>query len=240
MIRMGNGTKRKMPAPSWIALVLTASVGLAGCGFEPDTPLTIAAAAGRTEEVEALLAGGAQVDAKDGEEFTPLVYAAGGGHVETLQVILDHGADPELPAGSNDWTPLVHAIHHHQNLTALTLLEAGARAEGEGGARALLMAAGYGNAGMVKALLERGADPHASSLLLSDAVGGAWDIDYQWPGCEAHTDTVRLLLEAAPDLQIGDGFWAWRALQKAEKRGCTELVHLIEGLEDKTRTSARR
>ena len=220
-----------MQAPVWMAFLLAISVVVVGCGFEPDTPLTLAAAGGHAGEVEALLANGADVNQEDGAGLTSLVWAARSGQVTTLKALLANGADPELPAGSNGWTPLIHAIHKRQNAAALVLLDAGVEVKSDSGAGALLMAAGYGNAEMVRALLARGANPHARSggvTVLSNAVGGAWDIDYRWPGCAAHAETVKALLEAAPDLRLEDNFWAARALSYARRKGCTELVTLVE------------
>lgn len=207
-----------------LQLILTA----AGCRLGPGTPLAQAAADGRTAEVRALLASGADVNGTDG--ITALAWAARAGYVETMRVLLEHGADLERPSGTNGWTPLVHAIHKGQNPAALALLEAGAQAQGPSGTRALLMAAGYGNPEMVRALLEHGADPRVragGTNILTDAVGGAWDIDYQFTGCAGHTEAVRALLEAAPDLKLGDDFWSRRALAYAKKKGCADLVRLV-------------
>ncbi len=200
---------------------------LAGCRDVPDTPLTTATAAGRVNEIEALLADGAEIDAKDGNDLTALVWAARDERVETLRVLLQHGADPNLAAGRKDWAPLVHAVHTGSNLAAIELLDAGADIEGTGGRRALLMAAGYGNAEMVREMLARGANPRIDGIM-TDAVGGAWDVDYQWLGCDSHTETVRALLEGAPDLQLEDDFFGRRALSNAKKKGCTDLVELVE------------
>ncbi|MDX1387831.1 MAG: ankyrin repeat domain-containing protein [Acidobacteriota bacterium] len=222
--------------PTTVALMGLLTV-LAGCRDVPDTPLTAAAAAGRIAEIETLLAAGADVDDRDDNDLTPLAWAARHGRLHTIRVLLDHGADPDLPAGGNDWPPLVHAVHKGADLCVIELLDAGADIEGSGGRRALLMAAGYGNAEIVREMLGRGADPHIDGIL-TDAVAGAWDIDYQWSGCEPHTETVRALLEAAPDLELEDDFFGRRALSKARKRGCTELVELV-GSEEPRDQAAR-
>lgn len=213
--------------PSILFGVLPLILAAAGCHFGPGTPLAKAAYDGRTEEVRALLANGANVDGTD--DITPLSWAARAGQVETIRVLLENGADLERPSGTNGWTPLIHAIHKSQNHAALALLEAGADAKGASGTRALLMAAGYGNPEVVRALLAQGADPRlraGGTNILTDAVGGAWDIDYEFAGCQGHTETVQALLGAAPDLKLGDDFWSRRALAYAKKKGCTELVSL--------------
>jgi ankyrin repeat protein len=199
-----------------------------GCRDQPDTALTVAASAGRLDEVERLLSGGVEADEADGNGLTPLIWALREGRVGVVEALLAAGADPELRGGGNGWTPLVHAVHMSQNGAALLLLDAGADVTSPGGQRALLMAAGYGNAAMVRELLARGADPRASAGLLRDAVGGAWDIDYVWPGCEAHSETVEALLEAAPDLHLGRSLWDRLAVTYARQRGCTDLLHLVD------------
>ncbi len=60
----------------WRVFLLVGVIGIASCGYEPDEPLTIAAAAGRTAELETLLANGADVDGEDGSGLTPLAWAA--------------------------------------------------------------------------------------------------------------------------------------------------------------------
>ena len=93
------------------------------------------------------------------------------------------------------------------------------------------MAAGYGNAVAVRALLARGADPRppdpAGRTALTEAIGGAWDIDYRWTGCGSHTDTVRALLAAVPDLAVPDTIWAHSALAKARRERCDEMLGLL-------------
>jgi ankyrin repeat protein len=203
---------------------------LAGCGMKPDAPLTRAAAAGRVEELRRLAAAGADVNATDRSGTTPLVFAARSGQVEAVRALLELGAGPDLPSGVNDWPPLLHAIHKNHNAAAVVLLDyAGERGLDD----ALLMASGYGNAEMVRILLDRGADPRARSgdgdvTVLSNAVGGAWDIDYSFPGCEAHTATVKAILEKAPDLRLPDNFTGRAALRFARNKGCDELVALVE------------
>jgi ankyrin repeat protein len=210
------------------ALALVAAVASAtACKSEPATPLSRAAADGNNEELLTLIGSGAEVDARDDNGMTALAWSARNGQLETLRTLLLYGARPDLPDADNGWPPLVHAIHRGQNEAAIELLDAGADVLGAGGRRALRMAAGYGNAGMVRELLARGADPYVEGLL-TEAVGGAWDIDFRWAGCDPHTDTVRVLLEAAPELELGEGFWAHWALAKAEERGCTEILKLLE------------
>ena len=93
----------------------------------------------------------------------------------------------------------------------------------------LIMAAGYGYADIVRLLLDAGADPgyrdQDGGTALSAAVGGTMDIDRFTVG-KCQTETVRVLLERAPQLRasasIGD-------VQKRIARfaGCSEVMALL-------------
>ena len=222
-----------------IAGLLAVLTLASGCRFEPETPLSISAAAGRAGEVADLLSEGAEVDTVDTGGMTALGWAARSGQVASMEVLITGGARVDLPCGEDGWTPLMHAIHKHHDGAVLELLDAGASVDGRNGRKALLMAAGYGNAKLTQALLDAGVEPH--DQMLTEAVGGRWDIDYRWTGCEPHTETVRALLEAAPQLRVPDDPWGWLAVRYARKQGCDEMLGLITagGREGDVRASAR-
>lgn len=93
-------------------------------------------------------------------QFTPLIDAARKGDIASVRNLLSHGADPNEPAGNNNWTPLLHAIHTHQIGSVATLLDGGADINRAGGGTTpLMMAAGYGYGDVVRLLLRRGANP---------------------------------------------------------------------------------
>jgi ankyrin repeat protein len=153
---------------------------LAGCSSRPSTPLQQAAASGNAEEVRALLARGAKVDDEAPGAFTALVWAARKGSPEVVKLLLGAGADPSRRAGGTGWTTLQHAVHKGRaDNVALLLAASTVRAADRN--EALVMAAGYGSASMVRLLLASGADPRAEAEgtpALRNAVGGAWDIDW--------------------------------------------------------------
>jgi ankyrin repeat protein len=100
----------------------------------------------------------------------------------------------------------------------------------ESGSTALLHAAGDDNTEIVRALLAKGADPYTeydSENALSRAVGGVIDLsrpdDKQCP-----TDTVRALLDQAPELTTKRTVWDRKSIFVAKHKGCTELVELLE------------
>jgi len=94
------------------------------------------------------------------------------------------------------------------------------------------MAAGYGNAAVTEALLDRGVDPHVDlgvgPSLLALAAAGAYDLDYRWKGCEAHTQTVRVIVAKAPDLALGTAYWDGVARDYVQRHGCADLIALLK------------
>ena len=68
------------------------------------TALMYAAGGGHLPVVEALLAKGADVEAKDEDGFTALMQAAYGGHLPVVEALLAKGPRLEIVgAGRNDW-----------------------------------------------------------------------------------------------------------------------------------------
>jgi ankyrin repeat protein len=139
-------------------------------------------------------------------DVSPLAAAARAGDILTIQALLQGGADPNAPSGVHAWTPLHHAIHKSQEQSVLALLSGGADVNASccSGLTPLMMAAGYGQTETVRVLLARGADARmktAAQLTALDlAVSGVPDIDaFTLGGCRP--DTVRVLLESAPDLR---------------------------------------
>jgi ankyrin repeat protein len=228
----------------WLGFAVASLTALA-CRPGPTSPLAVAAVNGRIGEVDALLAKGTPVDEPDMAGFTPLVWASREGPSDAVKKLLAAGADPLRPAGVNGWSSLQHAVHKGRTETVAVLLATGRYGPRELN-ESLVMAAGYGNAAAVRALLGRGADPHVEvggARALPNAVGGAWDIDYRFQGCEPHAETVRALLLAAPDLALGDGSSERSALAYAQRRGCTEIVDLVSrkqgpGTRNATRSAA--
>ncbi len=154
-------------------------------------------------------------------QFTPLADAARAGDLGTIRSLIAQGADPNAAAGQNNWSPLLHAIHKHQNASVEALLDGGAdinRLSGDG-ITPLMMAAGYGYSDTVQLLLRRGANPkiadpggfHAVDL----AAAGVPDID-RFTLFQCQDDTVRMLRAAAPSISINP-----RALMWARAKRCS-------------------
>lgn len=213
-------------------LLLTASLlaALTGCVLGgADTPLGRASADGDVAAMITLLDRGANPNARGGHGLTPLAWAARGGQVAAIELLLSRGADPHRGCGVNGWTPLLHALHKNQEATALRLTATCSSPSAELD-DALFMAAGYAQTTAVAALLKQGADPRKDfgdgANALSNAVAGAFDIDFTFRGCAAHTETVRALVQSG-DLRLMGSAGA-SARHAAERRGCAGMLALLK------------
>ncbi len=160
---------------------------------------------------------------------SPLAAAARRGDLAEIDRLIAAGDDPHQGSGVNGWTPLQHALHKGQQGAALRLMKESKAPSAELD-QALFMAAGYAQTAMVQALLAAGADPHATvdgGSALANGAGGAFDLDYAFSGCGPHTETVRALLAAAPDLRLS-GVSGGTAHRAAEDRHCTEMLALLD------------
>jgi len=214
---------------------------LAGCTRLPTTALTIAAERGDAAEARRLIAAGADVNERDKAGLNALMWAARNGDTEIAKLLINARADLNArDCASAGWTPLMHAIHKNQNDLARLLIERGADVnaaagdcrehQAEGGKTALAYAAANDNAEIVKALLAHGANPygmHGAESALSYAVAGTLDIDHLMDG-KCPTETVKALLERAPDLNLRGDIWNRKAIFIAKQKGCTEFVALLE------------
>jgi ankyrin repeat protein len=188
-----------------------------------------AAGKGDLAAMTTLLDHGADANGAGAYGMTPLATAARNGRVEAIGLLLARGADPHRGCGVNGWTPLLHALHKNQ-LAAAAGLMATCTAPTAELDDALFMAAGYAQTDAVGALLKRGANPRKDfgdgANALSNAVAGAFDIDYRYRGCAPHTETVRALL-ADPDLSLA-GSAGESARRSAKHRGCDDMLALLD------------
>lgn len=132
------------------------------------SPLHLAAVAGRESDVAALLASGAEVDARDALGCTPLMMAAFADAESVVRLLLAAGADAEARSSVigywyEQWTPLLLAASQGSSAAVRELLVLGAQVDGRGGydQTPLMLACKYGHVETARILLEAGADPNA-------------------------------------------------------------------------------
>lgn len=131
------------------------------------TPLHVAAAYGRLRIVQMLLKHGADANAKDNMGSTPLFYAVGRNQTAVAQYLLTHGAKADVAveqrvdgvSTGKTITPLLLAVRQANPQMVHLLLQHGASVRGASGSAALYSAVSAGNVGIVKVLLQAGADP---------------------------------------------------------------------------------
>ena len=123
-------------------------------GDDGRTILHVAATAGHTKAIEALVELGASISVRDEKGRTPLHEAAGGGHVAAISTLLAAGAS--LSARNEDReTPLHKAAAYGHPEAIRILVGAGASlgAENKRGESPLLMAAERGHASAISMLV---------------------------------------------------------------------------------------
>ncbi len=191
-----------MKSTSKIIIFVFAFLVLAASAYAADdSPLFEAVGKGDKAEVEALLAKGEDVNAKDKYGNTPLRDAAYWGKKEIAELLLAKGADVNAKnKGAWDgWTPLHWAADRGKKDIAELLLVKGAdvNAKGKNGGTPLHAAVDRGEKDVAKLLLEKGADVNAKrengrTPLHSAAYSGEKDI-------------AELLLAKGADINAKDG-----------------------------------
>lgn len=221
-----------LPRARTAALAGLSALLLSHCGA-PGEPTALGAAVVENDldAVSALLEhADADPDGFGGDGWAPIHRAARRADPEIVGRLLEAGADPDLRDRRNGWTPLLHAIHWRNRAAAAALIAAGADVDrrSRSGATPLFLAAGYGMEGVVRQLLEHGADPRAevrgANALWAAAGGGAIrDFADGPPLGHCFPEVLDALLTAAPDLEVGGGLRG-RVLQWLANDHCEPVV----------------
>ena len=206
---------------------------------ELEVNLLINSGIGNVDEVNRLIANGADVNRAPTNGITPLISAIRNGHADMVRLLLEHGADANMD-GAFGSTPLNEAIGGYFDADEAKidmvrlLLEHGADANRTRplSSPPLTMASAYGNTDIARLLLEHGVDvdleasPDGATPLFAASVNG-------------RVAVVRLLLEhgADADKAKSDGS---TPLFAASGQGHADVVKLLleHGADaDKARTT---
>ena len=160
-----------------------------------------AARAGDAAAVRALLAAGADVDARQGDGATALHWAAHRGDLELADVLIEAGADVDA-ANALDATPLWLASQNGDARLVARLLAAGADANVtlKMGETPLMSAARSGDVGTVELLLAAGADVDATERERGQTA-------LMWAAAQSHAEIVGVLVAAGADLHARSRVW---------------------------------
>jgi uncharacterized protein len=190
------------------------------------TGIFAAAARGDAKRIEALVAKGEKLDARDNYGRTPLHVAAYGGYHEAMRVLVRAGADPN--ALENDRYDMVTIAAVANDISTLQVsLSLGGSAKNitsRYDGTALIAAAHLGHAEVVRILIRAGAPlDHINNLgwtaLIESIVLG--------DGGPRHTDTLKVLVEAGANVNLPDRH-GQTPLSLARSRGYNEMVSILQ------------
>jgi ankyrin repeat protein len=155
----------------WLFFVLAST----SFGEDVNQALRLAALKGEYSKIKGLVARGAQVNAKDQDDWTPLMFAASKGHVETVKALLQNGAKVDIRPDLGEtyrvntalsgFSALMHASAggHREVVKLLLENKANVNATGRDLWTPLLIALKNGQFEIAKILIESGADVNAKT-----------------------------------------------------------------------------
>ena len=191
-----------------------------------DSPVADAAMQGDIAAVRALLSGGADVNAAQGDGMTALHWAAERGSPELAEMLLYAGAAVEPVTRIGGYTPLHIAARTGSEAIARMLLVAGSDATAAApgtGTTPLHLAATAGSAGLVSALLEAGADPDAR-----EAVWGQTPL--MFAASMNRADAIRALLAAGADPDLASKVEDLQTLSELDRIAGRRRTEAVEAL----------
>ena len=191
---------------------------------ERERDLLFAAERGEIVTVRQLVAQGARINWRDHRGRTPLLAATQRNQVEVAKFLIQEGADVNAKDLIQD-TPFLYAGAEGRTEILRLMLPAGANLKDTNrfGGTALIPAAHRGHVETVKLLLTTKIDKdHVNNLgwtaLMEAVVLG--------DGGSAHTEIVRLLVQAGANTSIADRDNV-TPLEHAKRRGYAEMVRIL-------------
>ena len=176
---------------------------------------------GRSLVLEVALRNDVDITRVDVYGRTPLHYACMYGRVELAKGLLEHGPKTIDTLDHDNFTPLIHAIVHHELSCAQRLLAYGARMnpESESDHVPLNLACQYGSIKIAKLLLEKHAEllPDAEGLYPQHLVARSG----QSP------DTLLMLEHYGADLDQRDRLYQWTPLFHAASEGRVDCIRTL-------------
>ena len=158
--------KESSVSTRYIVVILVSLLCLGPSSFAADeAPAVIAAAkSGKADQVKALLAGGADANARGSGGAVALHYAARSGDLDMIEALVAAGAAVDART-VQDATPLLFAIEYGNKDAAALLLAKGANASAKDkeGMTPLHLAVSMNRQDLVELLLSKGADVNAAN-----------------------------------------------------------------------------
>lgn len=206
------------------ALFVCAAFQAAAATRDSERLLILAVARGDASNVARLLTAGTPASISD-EKGRPLVLVAThANNIEVARLLIAGGADVNAKDGIGDSAFLYAGAEGRNEILKLTLPRADLKSTNRYGGTALIPAAHHGHVETVKILLGTKIDKdHVNRLgwtaLLEAVILG--------DGGAAHTEIVRLLVEAGANVNIADRDGV-TPLAHARRRGYGEIARLLQ------------
>lgn len=190
------------------------------------TGLHLAAHQGRVDEINRLIASGADVNARDGAGRSPAHVAAFASHDDALTALAKGGADMNAMENRAYDVLTIAAVADDPEMVSLAM-ELGNKPDlitSVYDGTALIAAAHLGHHDVVARLIDGGAPlDHVNNLAWTALIEAIVLGD----GGPDHIKTVQILVEAGADKSIGDRDGV-TPLQHAKARGFAEIVEILK------------
>ncbi len=206
-------------------IAMVSSWMASAAGGELEQQLRRAAERGDVVQLQAALAAGAQIEARDAAGATPLLIATHANQIAAAKALIEAGADVNAKDRIDDSPYLYAGARGLNEILRLTLAHgADLKSTNRYGGTALIPAAERGHVETVRTLIEAGVAPdHVNRLgwtaLLEAIILG--------DGGPSHEAIVAALLAAGADPELADG-QGITPLQHARQRGYAGMARQLE------------